>query len=184
MKYYLTLASKLIWPLIFSILLVYIFILRECTPKIVCPEPTINTSDTTSSHTDTVTIDNTKHYPKPKPDTVIVVKHDTVQVYNRRLDFDTLGYIDIRDTISKNSLQGYTVNSHLNTFTTTKYITKTIQSPLRASLLVGAAISYKADNTMTAIPLVMLKTKKQHYYFVGYNPFDKQFQAGGYWKLF
>jgi hypothetical protein len=180
---------------IIVVLFAYIFVLRECADKHgPCPE--IKTDTVVTYKVDTITI--VKHYPAPKPtiiiDSVYIWKTaDTIKecielsndyasfrIYNRHLVVDTLGWIDLADTVHNNKLRGYTVNSYFKAYTKTYYIDRVLTTPKRFNAFIG--LNFNSDITIT--PSVMIKTKRENYYQVGYNPFSKVAHVGGYWKLF
>ena len=180
---------------IILILMSYIFILRECgkDPQ-PCPEISIDTVVT--YQIDTVTI--VKHYPAPKPtiqiDSVYIWKtsdtikecielandYNSYRIYNRHLVIDTLGWIDLADTVHSNKLHGYTSNSYFKAYTKTVYIDRVLTTPKRFNAFVGGYL----NSDISVTPSVMIKTKRDHYYSVGYNPITKVAQVGGWWRLF
>ena len=181
--------------ILFILLLVsiaYIIFLRECSrPE---PLPAITTTDTLII-TDTVIKTYTKTVVRPKP--YAVIHHDTtyilsekqcdsladehfkIKLYQRHISLDS-SFVDIIDTVTQNEILGYSYTASLHSIYRTVYIDKYIEPKKTRSLFVGAAIS----SDVSLQPSVMLKTKKQHYYFAAYDPFRKVGSFGVYWKLF
>ena len=182
-----------IYPLIIALLLVYVFILKECThPKEQTPQ-VITTSDTITKDS-IIVIDNTKHYPKPIPDTVYypdsIFTHPTgtanfnfVNKYNLKLDFGISGTADFITTVYQNQIQEYSIKSHLKTYTTTKTITNTITPKIRNHVYGGGIISY-SETSMGLTPTLILQTKKNNLYGIGYDPLNKVYMAHVYFKIF
>ena len=193
-----TLLAKLPY-IVIACLLVYIFLLRECSKPKPCPEIKSDTVFVTT--TDTLKI--YKHYPKPKPDQIIDSVwtwmavdtaeilaecqqmgqlYNSTRIYNRRFDFDSCGYVDLTDTVRRNLLQGYEAVSHLNLIRQTQIITRVEVPPARIGIHLGAVLSY--GNEFGIVPTAALVTKKKHLYTIGYNPFDKKIFAGGFFRLY
>lgn len=179
-------------------LLCWIFLLMECSTK--CPEVTSDTLVVTK--VDTIT--NTKYYTKVKPiyvvdsvykwhsvDTAEILKecqsmaneYTSRAIYYRIIQMDTLGTFSITDTVCKNELNGYVAKWDLKTYTKTLYIDKYIVPKNKMSVLVGGHIGYNKQS-MSITPCVMLKTTKNHYYYVGFEPFTRTYNAGAYFKIY
>jgi len=179
-------------------LLCWIFLLRECSPK--CPEITSDTIVVTK--VDTIT--NTKYFTKTKPilvidsvyvwnsvDTAEILaecksianEYNSRAVYYRTIQMDTLGSISLTDTVWRNELNGYTAKWDLKTYTKTLYVNQYITPKSKLNVFVGGHIGYNKE-TMSVTPSIMIKTTKNHYYYVGFEPFTRTYNAGAYFKLY
>ena len=144
-------------------------------------------------------IDNTKHYPKPEPDIVyypdsIYLYPDSAKchsiasefykskIYNRHIIIDSIGFIDLRDSVYKNELYGYAVKSKFKQLTITKYETKTITQPKRNKLLAGLILTGNKQY-FGASPSLMLKTKKDNCFYTGYDLINGNISVGYFAKL-
>lgn len=187
-----------IQAIIIAVLLVYVFVLRECTPV----KETVKTDTLIITKVDTIT--EFKYYPKPEPDVVIdsfwtfqnvdtaeILKECLVignnfnkkNIYNRFLKVDTIGGIELIDTIFQNKLGGYATHAHFKIPVRYVYINTMVDTKKRLSLHIGGEIGYQLNNSMSIAPSAILITKKQHAYKASYDPFLKLIQIGGYINL-
>lgn len=185
--------------IVIVLLLIYIGSCTHSGKEKICPE----TKD--SIHIDSAwrTIDNTKHYAKPKPDTIyypdsIYLPADTAEliaecrriafeyfktkIYNRHIIVDSIGWINLRDSVTQNELYGYYVNSKIKQLTVTKTETKTIVTPARNKILVGLQLSGNADY-FGASPSIMFQGKKDNVFMLGYDVINKNYNVGAFVKI-
>jgi len=187
-----------IQAIITAILLVYVFFLRECTP------PQVQYHNDTVVRTETIYVDAENHYPKPtiitqidsfwswqSVDTAAILRecvamgndYNKTNIYNRFLKVDTIGGIELIDSVYRNKLNGYSTHAHFKIPVKTVYISTMVDTKKRLSLHIGAEIGYKLNNSMSVAPSVILITKKQNAYKASYDPFLKLIQVGGYINL-
>jgi hypothetical protein len=170
----------------------------QCTHKgTVQPETIVK--DSLRIDTVVKVIDNTKHYPKPERDTVyypdsIYLYPDSAKchsiasefykskIYNRHIIIDSIGFIDLRDSVYKNELYGYAVKSKFKQLTITKYETKTITQPKRNKLLAGLILTGNKEY-FGASPSLILKTKKDNCFYTGYDLINGNISVGYFAKL-
>lgn len=178
---------KYIYPSIIAALLIYVIFLQQCQqPKVIT-----NTDTVTITKVDTVKIVGKTIVKKItdvrvdtafSTDTIIklqqcdslIKEHFTIREYKRRIDLDSIGYVDLTDTVYMNKLKVGDYKAYAHVYTTIKYITP----PDKLKLIVGLKIAYPSD----LYPSIMVGKNKK-YYSVSYSPFTKSFQAGIYWQI-
>ena len=182
------------WFLVLA-LLAYI---GSCTHT-VKDKPEIQYRDTTYTDTVVTIIDNTKHYAKPNPDTVlypdyiylypdsaechrIAVEYYKNKIYNRHIVIDSIGWIDLRDSVFMNELNGFAVNSRFKQKTVIQYTERTIYPPAKNKLLVGLILTGNKEY-FGAIPSIMFQGKKNNCIQVGYDVVNGNYQIGYLMKL-
>jgi hypothetical protein len=106
-------------------------------------------------------------------------------IHNEKIKIDSLGYVDITDTVSKNLIQGRKISYDLKYPIVTNTVTL---SPLRNNqLYYGGGIELNPSQLINQFNAgLLLKTKSDHIYSVyGGIKTDGQFQIGlqSYWKI-
>ncbi|HON53772.1 MAG TPA: hypothetical protein P5243_09460 [Bacteroidales bacterium] len=123
---------------------------------------TIVKKDTVYKHSYTPTYIPVEHYYTDtvhRYDTVfIVTDYKEVRVYLDTIR-DTSFVVYLRDTVTQNKIvsRSYTGNS----FSTTKYITNTIEAPQKLHIAIGPAVQY--SNTIFSNPGILLQAHKQKF---------------------
>lgn len=183
--------TKWIPYLIIGLLLVVIFFLRECSPEPKpCPPPSVVT------HTDTILVPVDNPYPVPVPGDVVYIPVpadvDTQEIlkdyfarvpYERKLGNDTVGYLTLYDTVTKNRLTSYRLKGTWKVIEHTTTITYNITTPLRNRVFLGLQIGSNL-NAMTIVPTATLLTKKDKtLYSFGYDPFNGVGYVGMQFKI-
>jgi len=178
--------------IIIILLLVVIFLLRECGPGSKPVPPKV----------DTVYIDSIvlvpvfHHYSIPKPyaviDTFIIPAFvDTALIladwflkrdYELPIIDDSTGKLTLTTSVSKNQLGAYQVQGTLKQLWRTQTITKTITLQERNKLLAGFILGYNGKDIGIA-PTLYYLSKKHHLYSVSYDPFNKVGYAGMGWVI-
>lgn len=106
-------------------------------------------------------------------------------VYSDTLRIDSIGYINVLDTISKNRIQGRRFKYELKYPVTTKTIT--VQPVAKTQLYIGGGLQGDNDNPINQISAgVLLKTKKDQIYglYTGLDGDGKiQYGLQMYWKI-
>lgn len=193
MKRYLTPTFTLV-----IVLLIIVLLQRECSR----PDGTPAKQDTVYLKADTVvntdTIFKTKTLPAPDPvheiDCVFVTsdtagilrEYNRLRIYQRLLVCDSFADITIYDTVFKNKLQGYRLNTKFYKRDTTIYITKfinTLPDPPRSKVFAGFLTGMILPDKIYISPTVLLVTKSDHLYQVGYDPFNRVATVGMAWKI-
>lgn len=142
-----------------------------------------NPADNTANvRTDTITVVDTIKVPvyekweKPKPVAVIGAGLDEKKIYTRKIIPDSLGTLEITDTVQNNQLLGYSVSGKLYSIERTKNIITTTSIPERNKLLVGAGMAYTPEFTSIFVNL-QLVTKKGIGIGIGYDMINKIYYA-------
>jgi hypothetical protein len=105
-------------------------------------------------------------------------------VYKDTLDLDSLGYVILTDTISKNKIDGRIWDSKINKYTVTNEIV--LKELPRTQLYVGGSVGTELNNNLYAGADIALKTKKDQLYRINagitsnLNPYVN---VGMYWKI-
>jgi|WetSurMetagenome_2_1015567.scaffolds.fasta_scaffold166188_2 hypothetical protein len=183
-------TQRMIPYIIIAILLLIIFVLRECNNK-----PDTKYLIATARYTIVKPIPYNKYYPAPYPvqvidsferpskiDTDAILKdYYKAIIYDRPIMDDSNGKLSLRDTVTHNRLRGFKLTGHLNRFTDS--ITNTIENPLKYRIFIGA---YMPINNMTLgfAPMVTLLTKNdKSMYSIGYDPFNSMYYIGVQFKI-
>ncbi len=186
---------KYTYPLIILVLIVVIFLQRECGNK-PPPEPRIVTVYDTLRYTDTL------YQPKPfnvvkyvykdihhyKLDTCYVMGEvDTIAilqdyfatvVYKDTILNDTNGIVTIYDTISENRIQSRSVHKR---FYPTTYIIHS-EKPPRTKVFVGLGVNGWVDKFGVSANIGLM-TKRDHLYTLYYTPINQSVGFNIYWKI-
>jgi len=167
----------------------------QCTRN----EPTTVTEYRDSLRIDTIDRIVTKYQqlPAPEPDTVIqtntVYQIDSAEcqrlaaayystaIYNRHIVVDSIGWVDIRDSVTKNRMSGYLVGYEFKERTIIK--DNTIYPPDRRILSAGLILTGNKEY-LGAAPILMLTTKKKTSYMAGYDIINGNFVIGVSLRLF
>lgn len=189
--------------LIIGVLLLVIFLQRCDTDKPVTSIPPVVKIDTVWVKHDSVI------YSKPKiitvvkgvpeiqyvPDTSyskLVIQYKSLvdlctakNVYSDTLKIDSIGYVNVKDTISKNRIQGRSYNYNLKYPVVTKTIT--LQAPLKTQVYMGGGLQGNQYNIVNQFSAgLLLKTKKDQIYglYTGINNNGRiQYGLQTYWKI-
>lgn len=107
-----------------------------------------------------------------KLDTIRIVEaYNSMNVYKDTLNFDSLGYVSITDTIYKNELWSRSVKSKINTFETIK-----ILNPNKLFIGLDLGMNYIGTSALLTLPKYSIRAG------VGYNG-HFNFNIGLYYKL-
>lgn len=198
--------------IIIALLVAVIFLERSCRKVPIVPPDTI-TRDTTT--VDSIIHIHDTLLSKPKIVKVIETKWDTIigsipdstytglksqyislgnkfyssSIYSDSLKIDTIGYVNIKDTISENSLIGrsYSYNLHYPRITTTitNTITKTLP-PVSQLYIGGGLYGSKVDILQGAQVSLLYKNRRDQMYTV-FSQIDKSgkisYGISTYWKI-
>lgn len=177
------------------LLLLALSYIGQCTRN----EPETVTEYRDSLRVDTIerTITKYQQLRAPEPDTVIqtftVYKIDSAEcqrlaaayfstaIYNRHIVVDSIGWIDLRDSVHQNRLTGYAVDYKFTERTIIK--DRTIYPPERG-MLSGGLILSGGNEYFGAAPVVMFTTKKKTHYIAGYDVINGNFVFGVGLRLF
>ena len=182
------------WVVILALLL-YI---GNCTHRGTCKNETVY-KDSLRVDTAYRTIDNTKHYARPRPDTVyypdsiylfpdsaechrIALEYYKAKIYKRHLIVDSIGWVNLEDTVFKNSLSGYIAGSHFKQIVVTKTETKTIPPLLHDKLMAGLILTGNKEY-FGASPAIMFQNKKDNTIIAGYDILNKNVMMGAMVKI-
>ena len=184
--------------------LVSIILLQRCEPdEPITPVPPTTKIDTVWVKHDSVI------YSKPKIVTVIkgvpeiqyvpdtsysklVIQYKSLvdlctakNVYSDTLKIDSIGYINVLDTISKNRIQGRRFKYDLKYPVVTKTIT--LQAPPKTQVYIGGGLQGNQYNIVNQFSAgLLLKTKKDKIYgvYTGIDTDGKiQYGLQSYWKI-
>jgi len=189
--------------LIIGILVLVIFLQRCDTDKPITPVPPTVEIDTVWVKHDSLI------YSKPKVITVIkgvpeiqyvpdtsyaklVIQYKSLvdlctakNVYSDTLKIDSIGYVNVLDTISKNRIQGRRFKYDLKYPVVTKTIT--LQAPPKTQVYIGGGLQGNQYNIVNQFSAgLLLKTKKDQIYgvYIGINIDVKvQYVLQSYWKI-
>jgi hypothetical protein len=106
-------------------------------------------------------------------------------VYSDTLKIDSIGYVNVKDTVSKNRIQGRSYNYNLKYPIITKTIT--VQAPPKTQVYIGGGLQGNPYNIVNQFSAgLLLKTKKDKIYGV-YTGMSKdgriQYGLQSYWKI-
>jgi hypothetical protein len=180
--------------LLIIVLAVILLLQKNCSGNDVVEPEVIVTIET---KWDTVNVTQTEYVPKWR--TKVVTEHDTIPLnidtmsilkdyyskyhYTDTLNLDTLGYLVLNDTITKNSILSRSFNTKIQIPTTT--ITKEIYLNKR-ELYWGLGIQGRTDQLNYLGGELMYRTKNKQVYGLGVGV-NQDFQPiiGGrmYWKI-
>ena len=181
--------------LLIVVLGVIIFLTRSCQGGSDITEPQVITEVVT--HWDTVKVENTKYVPKVIERIVVNIDTfatpiDTLSVlqdyyakyfYTDTIKIDTLGYVTINDTITRNLISFRDVQSEILIPTTT--ITNTVYINKR-ELYWGTTLNGDRTQLNNLSGNFLYKTKKRNVYNIGVgvdSEFKPVYTIGMYWKL-
>ena len=174
---------------------VIIFLTRSCQSGSDITEPQVITEVVTQW--DTVKVENTKYVPKVIERIVVNIDTfatpiDTLSVlqdyyakyfYTDTIKIDTLGYVTINDTITRNLISFRDVQSEILIPTTT--ITNTVYINKR-ELYWGTTLNGDRTQLNNLSGNFLYKTKKRNVYNIGVgvdSEFKPVYTIGMYWKL-
>jgi len=170
-----------------------LFLQRECSH---CPELPVPVNTRTEVwHYDTTYYTTQVAVPYPVEKLVPVevpVNVDTSavvdeyfkrNVYRRVLKDDTLAFIALQDTVSKNSLGRSTLTYQNRKPTQIITNTTTIYAKPVNKVFVGPAIGASLDGNILIGASAMLLTKRDHAYQITVEPWDKSLTTSVYWKI-
>ena len=181
--------------LLIVVLGVIIFLTRSCQGGSDITEPQVITEVVTQW--DTVKVENTKYIPKVIERIVVNIDTfatpiDTLSVlqdyyakyfYTDTIKIDTLGYVTINDTITRNLISFRDVQSEILIPTTT--ITNTVYINKR-ELYWGTTLNGDRTQLNNLSGNFLYKTKKRNVYNIGVgvdSEFKPVYTIGMYWKL-
>ena len=181
--------------LLIVVLGVIIFLTRSCQGGSDITEPQVITEVVTKW--DTVEVEKTKYIPKIVEKVVIDIDTfstpiDTISVlkdyyakyfYTDTIKIDTLGYVTINDTITRNLISFRDVQSEILIPTTT--ITNTVYINKR-ELYWGTTLNGDRTQLNNLSGNFLYKTKKRNVYNIGVgvdSEFKPVYTIGMYWKL-
>lgn len=189
--------AKFIPYTIILLLLYVIFYLQECQPMHKCPA--IQSDTVTLTSVTEIPVDH--YFPKPSPvtvvdsffqhvDTAVILaacmdtwqQHSKLHIYNRQILNDSLGQINIIDSVQYNELQGYSLIGHYNFPLNIQIIRQSVTPNHHMQLYIGTQLGSDLQN-FAVIPSAYIITAKNHFYSLGYNPFQKFGYLGFAWKM-
>lgn len=130
---------------------------------------------------DTVKIPVYEKWKAPKPVAVIGSGLDEKKIYTRKIIADSLGGLEITDTLQNNMLLGYSVAGKINLIREVQKISISKPSAKHNKLLVGAYFSY-TPTLLSIYPAVTFETKKGLAVTGGYD-FINKIAYGGISKV-
>lgn len=132
-----------------------------------------------------------QYVPDPSYDKLVIQYKSLVDlctaknVYSDTLKIDSLGYVNVLDTISKNRIQGRRFKYELKHPVITK--TVTIQAPPKTQMYIGGGLQgnqYDIINQFNAGLLLKTKTDKMYGIYTGINTNgNMQYGLQMYWKI-
>jgi len=187
--------------LLIAILLVVVFLQRECNKPKPCPEqpaPEV-THDTTVKH-DTIRFHDTIWYPEP------VSSHDSFPVqpvdsskalkdyyayktFDRLIKDDSTAKMNLVISLWKNSieyaeLRGTVFQKEKVIIEThTIYKPKIVPEPPRTKVYAGFTTGAMLPDKFIFAPSLAVNTKRDHLYSVGYDPVNKMPYVAFFWKI-
>ena len=179
--------------IIIIVLLVALFLQRECTPVVVCPECPQTTSDTIR---DTITKPTVHYIPKPiytdtgrtkwrfhQVDTMqILSDYFSRHLYQDTLQNDSNALIVLTDTVSQNRIVYRYPQITLYPQTIRQSTWVEVPKPLKNTLYLGMSIGRNPTKFGLA-PSAMFKSKKDHVYSFSYDLISHDMYVGIYWKI-
>lgn len=198
------------------LILLGIIILQRCTAPKPCAEPVSKLVVKTSVIHDTVTerydsivyskpvvkniyvpkitsittyIKDTTGHISPEAYSALATNYYSKVLYADTLRIDTLGYVSVADSVTKNSISGRTYNYHLHAATVVNNITteKTTIIPQKFQIYAGGAIMGNNKSLVNGFSIgLIIKTKKDKTYeFKVIQPFSgvTSYSLGTYWKI-
>lgn len=132
-----------------------------------------------------------QYIPDPSYDKLVIQYKSLVDlctaknVYSDTLKIDSLGYVNVLDTISKNRIQGRRFKYELKYPIVTKTIT--LQAPPKTQVYIGGGLQgnqYDIINQFNAGLLLKTKTDKMYGIYTGINTNgNMQYGLQMYWKI-
>lgn len=132
-----------------------------------------------------------QYVPDPSYDKLVIQYKSLVDlctaknVYSDTLKIDSLGYVNVLDTISKNRIQGRRFKYELKYPIVTKTIT--LQAPPKTQMYIGGGLQgnqYDIINQFNAGLLLKTKTDKMYGIYTGINTNgNMQYGLQMYWKI-
>jgi len=186
-----------------GLLLIVVLLQQMCGGKHITPPPVIVTKIDTVYVTKTVveyrdgkTIYQEKIIYREIPqniDTLAILKdYFAMRVFNDKyVLLDSLGSIEIMDTISENKIKNRKITANVREKTITKTITTTITNPPKTQVYVGAGLGISKVEILNLVSAgVLIKTKNDFIYGLNIgitnsnNSTVTPFIGGGmYWKI-
>ncbi|MFA5417828.1 MAG: hypothetical protein WC341_05160 [Bacteroidales bacterium] len=163
--------------IIIIVLLVALFLQRECTSKVVCPECPQTTTDTIH---DTITKPTVQYIPKP-------VYTDTGSTKWRFYQVDTLqndsnALIVLTDTVSQNRIMYRCPQITLYPQIIRQTTRVEVPKPSKNKFYLGMAIG-RNPNQFSLAPSMLLQSKKGSGYSISYDLFTHDIYLGIYWHI-
>lgn len=184
---------KLIPYLVIALLLVIIFLQRECNRPKPCP-PTIDTIAVTHD-TDTITI--IKQIQKPYPVAVhdsfpvfipvdtgaILADYYKVREYDITLQNDSAAKLSLLAKVYMNTLLKSELHGQVYQKTTTIIQDHYVQQPPRIKIYAGFTTGAMLPDKFIFAPSLAVNTKRDHLYMLGYDPINKMPYVAFLWKI-
>jgi len=186
---------KVIPLVIIGVLIVLLFLQRECS------NPVVNQVNDTIVISDTITrdriVNKVKTVVKYKPITVvdcifvyadtaeILSDYNKLKIYKRNLWKDDVADITSFDTVYQNSLLGSHLEAKFHVRDTTIIRTQIVKEAIkpRNKVFVGLQLGYIKPDGFISAPTLHFLTKKDNMYSLGYDPFNKAYLIGMSWKI-
>lgn len=173
-----SLSFKNIQSIIIVLLIASLFFVSRCTPSLNCDECADKIVTVTETKWDTVVIKKTDYVPQwqdriitefvevTEPiDTLAVLKdYYAKYFYSDVVELDSLGFITINDTVSRNKIMSRSVISSLNIPTTTITHTKYLNYP---EFYYGVSLTGSRNGLNYIGPEFLYKTKKKNIFGLG-----------------
>jgi len=187
---------KFIPYLVIAMLLVIVFLQRECNKPKPCPPQNITIDTIAVIHDiDTFTIEKTVY--KPHPDTVhdsfpafipvdtgaILADYYKVREYNVPLQNDSAAKLSLLAKVYRNTLLKSELRGQIYQKTTTIIQDHYIQQPATFKIYAGFTAGAMLPDKFIFAPSMAVNTKQDHLYLLGYDPVNKLPYITFLWKI-
>jgi hypothetical protein len=187
------------WQLICCLLLILLFLQRQCTHNLDAPIPagshtevtvhdTIRVHDTIPEHVPALVIHDTIPPDFPFDTLAFLADYFTVKTADDTLRGDNY-IVTIRDILYRNKIQSRKAKATVNVITETVHTTDSIPYPVpaagakpRTKVFAGIGIGGWTDKVGFA-PALALNTKKDNLYSVSYDVINRTAWFQMYWKI-
>lgn len=179
--------------IIIIVLLGALFLQRECTPKVKCPECPQTTTDTIH---DTITKPTVHYIPKPiytdtgsikwcfyPVDTLLILSdYFSRHLYQDTLQNDSNALIVLTDTVSQNRIMYRYPQITLYPQTIRQTTWVEVPKPSKNKFYLGMAIG-RNPNQFSLAPSMLFQSKKGSGYSISYDLFTHDIYLGIYWHI-
>jgi len=188
---------KLIPYLAIALLLVIVFLQRECNKPKPCP-PTVIDTISVIHNTDTLYVEKTVYKPKPVyvhdsippdtvwfslPDSLITADYFRVRDYDILLRDDSAAKLSLLAKVYMNTLLKSELRGQVYQKTTTIIQDHYVQQPPRIKIYAGFTTGAMLPDKFIFAPSLAVNTKRDHLYMLGYDPVNKLPYVTFLWKI-